>query len=100
MIQHPTPTRAEVSDIAIAVREGSDAVMLSGETAYGQFPYKSVQIMSSVAARTEIAMLSYSGTRRYGSDEAKPIGWIQPPRAFVLDASIMPFLWTRCAVFF
>lgn len=35
--------------------------------------------MSSVAARTEIAMLSYSGTRRHGSDESKPINWIQPP---------------------
>jgi len=59
MIQNPTPTRAEVSDIAIAVREGADAVMLSGESAYGKFPFKAVQVMSTVAKRTEQAMLSY-----------------------------------------
>ncbi|KAL2334828.1 hypothetical protein Fmac_016041 [Flemingia macrophylla] len=53
MIVHPTPTRAEVSDIAIAVREGSDAIMLSGETAHGKFPLKSVKVMHTVALRTE-----------------------------------------------
>lgn len=79
MVTNPTPTRAEVSDIAIAVREGADAVMLSGETAYGAFPFKSVSVMATVAKRTENAMLSYSGTRRYGSDEAEPIDWIVPP---------------------
>ena len=51
-----------MSDIAIAVREGADAVMLSGETAYGRFPFKSVAVMSTVAKKTEKAMLSYEVT--------------------------------------
>ena len=50
----------QVSDIAIAVREGTDAVMLSGESAYGKFPYKSVDVMATVAKHTEQSMLSYA----------------------------------------
>jgi pyruvate kinase len=81
MITNPTPTRAEVSDIAIAVREGTDAVMLSGESAYGNFPYKAVDVMCTVAKHTEQSMLSYAGARRYGSNEAEPIDWIVPSSA-------------------
>lgn len=49
MITYPTPTRAEVTDITEAVRQGADATMLSGETANGSFPYKALGVMANVA---------------------------------------------------
>lgn len=57
MQRNPRPTRAEAGDVANAIFDGTDAVMLSGETAAGDYPVESVQMMASIALRTEEALV-------------------------------------------
>ncbi len=56
MMRNPRPTRAEVADVANAILDGTDAIMLSGETAAGKFPVQSVVTMAKIAEKTEAAI--------------------------------------------
>ena len=69
MIQNPVPTRAEVTDVANAVFEEADAVMLSGETSSGAFPVRCVETMNKIALKVEAASTHAENPSRFATLE-------------------------------
>jgi pyruvate kinase len=80
MVANPHPTRAEVADVANAVMDGTDAVMLSDETTVGKYPVRAVETMAAIAAATEEAGQPFETPR------ARPERFAVPTEAMALGA--------------
>lgn len=70
MIENPNPTRAEITDVANAVIDGTDAVMLSGETSTGKHPVKVIQVMEKILSNIEHANIIYNKEQRADKSSA------------------------------
>ena len=85
MIESPTPTRAEVSDVANAIFDGADAVMLSGETAVGKHPVETVRMMNRIAARTNAFLKA---------EPLAPSPSLKPPKKYHRTAALAKSVYT------
>lgn len=93
MISNPRPTRAEAGDVANAIYDGSDAIMLSGETAMGKYPVEAVRMMAKIAETTE-AHLDYSNLQKLNKKQRKKdismaVGFASVSTAEILKASCL-----------
>jgi len=93
MIRNPRPTRAEAGDVANAIYDGSDAIMLSGETAMGKYPVEAVRMMAKIAETTE-AHLDYTNLQKLNKKQRKKdismaVGFASVSTAEILKASCL-----------
>jgi len=88
MTYNPRPTRAEVSDVGNAVLDGADCVMLSGETAKGNYPKESVEMMHSACALAEVAIPYVSLFNDMRATTPKPVSLLESTAMSAVSGSL------------